>query len=329
MKAKFFITLGLLLAVLATIATFGIYIETANASSNNSIITANVAVGNVIYLSVAAQGGNTINFGSLFTLDSYYTDLPVTDTDSGGNIGANILVSGTSWALTSNTAVTFSVGNTLWNPTSLTSYAGNALTTSFVNTNDIIVAPTLSNPTTSNNIYFGLYIPAGTAPGNYVQTISFEDYNASQNIYNSITASGNAITAMADVQGTCYIALSTNTISFGSIVSNADVPTNVLVTDTDNGGNVASSLLVEGNDWTQTSNSLTTFGVGNTKWDATSQGSYAGTALTNSLFTTGISIAAPNTLDTTTSNNIYFGLYIPGGTPAGTYSQDITIENSC
>ena len=328
MKAKFFITLGLLLAVLATIATFGIYMETANASSTNSI-TANVAVGNVIYLSVAnAIGGNTINFGSLFTLNSYDANVPVTDTNNGGNIGANILVSGTSWALTSNTAVTFPTGNTLWNPTSLTSYAGNALTTSFVNTNDIIVAPTLGNPTTSNNIYFGLYIPAGTAPGNYVQTISFENYNASQSIYNSISTA-NAITAMVDVQGTCYIALSTNTISFGSIVSSANVPTNVLVTDTDNGGNVASTLMVEGNDWTQTANSHTTFGVSNTLWDATSQGSYTGTALTNSLVTTGISIAAPNTVTTTTSNSIYFGLNIPGGTPAGTYSQDITIENSC
>ena len=328
MKAKFFITLGLLLAVLATIATFGIYMETANASSTNSI-TANVAVSNVIYLSVAnAIGGNTINFGSLFTLNSYDANVPVTDTNNGGNIGANILVSGTSWALTSNTAVTFSVGNTLWNPTSLTSYAGNALTTSFVNTNDIIVAPTLGNPTTSNNIYFGLYIPAGTAPGNYVQTISFENYNASQSIYNSISTA-NAITAMVDVQGTCYITLSTNTISFGSIVSSANVPTNVLVTDTDNGGNAASTLLVGGNDWTQTASPHTTFGVSNTLWDATSQGSYAGTALSNSLVTTGISIAAPNTVTTTTSNSIYFGLNIPGGTPAGTYSQDITIENSC
>ena len=328
MKAKFFITLGLLLAVLATIATFGIYIETANASSTNSI-TANVAVGNVIYLSVAnAIGGNTINFGSLFTLNSYDANVPVTDTNNGGNIGANILVSGTSWALTSNTAVTFSVGNTLWNPTSLTSYAGNALTTSFVNTNDIIVAPTLSSSITSNSIYFGLSIPAGTASGNYVQTISFENYNASQSIYNSISTA-NAITAMVDVQGTCYIALSTNTISFGSIVSSANVPTNVLVTDTDNGGNAASTLLVGGNDWTQTASPHTTFGVSNTLWDATSQGSYAGTALSNSLVTTGISIPAPNTLDTTTSNSIYFGLNIPGGTPAGTYSQDITIENSC
>ena len=260
MKAKFFITLGLLLAVLATIATFGIYMETANASSTNSI-TANVAVSNVIYLSVAnAIGGNTINFGSLFTLNSYDANVPVTDTNNGGNIGANILVSGTSWALTSNTAVTFPTGNTLWNPTSLTSYAGNALTTSFVNTNDIIVAPTLSSSITSNSIYFGLSIPAGTASGNYVQTISFENYNASQSIYNSISTA-NAITAMVDVQGTCYIALSTNTISFGSIVSSANVPTNVLVTDTDNGGNAASTLLVGGNDWTQTASPHTTFGV--------------------------------------------------------------------
>ena len=299
------------------------------ASSSNTSVTANVAVGNVIYLSVANSiSGNVINFGSLYPGTSYDTNVPVTDTDNGGNIGANILVEGTSWALTSNTAVTFSVSNTVWNPTALTSYSGNALTTSFVNSNEIIIAPSLSTPSTNSIIYFGLGIPGGTTPGNYIQTISFENYNASQGVYNSISTS-NAITAKVTVEGTCYISLSPNTISFGSVVASANVPTNVLVTDTDSGGNVAASLFVAGTNWFLNGNTLaTSFGVSNTLWDPTSQTTYVGTPLTNSLVTTGITIPAP-TSTTPTSNSIYFGLGIPGGTPAGTYEQTITIENSC
>ena len=329
MKAKFFITLGLLLAVMAIIATFEIYTETANASSSNSILTANVAVGNVIYLAVTNSiGGNTINFGSIFTLDSYNTNVIATDTDNGGNIGANILVEGTLWMLTSNTAVTFPVSNTMWNSGSLNSYGGNALTSAFVNTNEIIATPSLSTPATNSIIYFGLTVPAGTPSGNYIQSISFENYNASQGIYNSISTS-NTITAVVDVKGTCYISLSPSTISFGSVVASANVPANVLVTDSDNGGNVASLMLVEGSSWTQSANTHIAFGASNTIWSPTLLSTYSGTALSNSLIDTGITIPAPTRSNTATSNGIYFGLGIPGGTPAGTYSQDITIENSC
>ena len=330
MKAHVMLAILVIFAVaLVAIATLSLVaVHFSYAAASNTALTANVDVSNVIYLSVAnSTSGNVINFGSLFTLDSYSTNVPVTDTDNGGNIGANILVEGTSWALTSNTAVTFSVGNTLWSPTSLTSDAGNALTTSFVNSNEIIVAPSLSTPATNSIMYFGLSVPAGTPPGNYIQTISFENYNASQSIYNKSSTS-NAITAKVDVLGTCYIALTPNVISFGSIVPSANVPTNVLVTDTDSGGNTAATLLVAGNNWAQTANSAITFGVSNTLWDATSQTTYVGTALSNSLTTTGITIPAP-TSTTPTSNDIYFGLGIPGGTPAGTYQQTITIENSC
>ncbi|MEM0202254.1 MAG: hypothetical protein QXR73_03695, partial [Candidatus Micrarchaeaceae archaeon] len=135
----------------------------------------------------------------------------------------------------------------------------------------------------------------------------------------------NAITAKVEVQGTCYISLSTNAINFGSIVPTANVPTNKIVTDSDSLGNVAASLLVGGTNWTLTSNALVTFGVSNTIWSNTIQTTYAGTALTGNLVTTGISIPP----DSSTGNSIYFGLQIPGGTPAGTYVQTITIENGC
>ncbi len=329
MKTKSIITLGLWLAVVASIATFEVYMGTANASTSNGTVTANVAVGNVIYLTVSnSVSGNVINFGSIFSGSHYDTNVSVTDNDIGGNIGANILVEGSSWqdATTSNT---FGASNTVWSLTPLTNLGTNALTSAFANTFITIAAPSLSTPYASNSIYFGVNVPGGTPEGNYIQTISFENYNASQGIYNK-SSTANAITAEVDVQGTCYISLSPNSISFGPIVASANVPTNVLVTDSDNGGNVAASLLVEGANWYLNGNTaLTNFGVSNTLWDANSLSTYTGTALSNTLATTSITIPAPTPTNTITSNSIYFGLGVPGGTPAGSYEQTITIENSC
>ena len=328
MKTKFLITLGLWLALIVAIIAFEAYMRPAFASSSNTL-TANVNVGNVIYLTVAnVNAGNVINFGSKFS-DAYYdTNVLVTDNDIGGNIGANILVEGSTW-LNASTSDTFGVSNTFWSPTSLTNLGTNALTSIFANTLITIAAPTLTTPYASNSIYFGVNVPGGTPEGNYIQTISFENYNASQGIYNK-SSTANAITAEVDVQGTCYISLSPNSISFGPIVASANVPTNVLVTDSDNGGNVAASLLVEGANWYLNGNTaLTNFGVSNTLWDANSLSTYTGTALSNTLATTSITIPAPTPTNTITSNSIYFGLGVPGGTPAGSYEQTITIENSC
>ena len=331
MKTKSIITLGSWLALIVAAIAFGVYMHPAAfaGSSSNTALTANVNVGNVIYLTVAnASSGNVINFGNIFPGSSYNTNVVVTDNDIGGNIGASILVEGSDW-LNASTSNTFSVGNTFWSPALLTNTGTNALTSTFANTLITIAAPTLSTPYASNSIYFGLSVPSGTAPGNYIQTISFRNYNASQSIYNQ-SSTANAITAKVNVQGTCYISLAPNTISFGSIVASANVPTNVLVTDSDSGGNIAASMLVEGTSWYLNGNTLSTkFGVSDTLWDATSQPTYAGNALSATLSGTGITIPAPTQSNTITSNDIYFGLGVPGGTPAGAYLQTITIENSC
>ncbi|MCL5404306.1 MAG: hypothetical protein M1125_00480 [Candidatus Marsarchaeota archaeon] len=327
MKAIYGATVSILIAV-AVLAMSLFAINFANAQSSSNSLTANVNVGNVIYLTVKnATSGNIISFGSIFPGSSYDTNVLVTDTDNGGNIGANVLVAGSNW-LNASTSNSFGVSNTLWSASSLSTPGGTGLTGAFANTGVFISAPSLSTPSESNTVYFGITVPDGTAPGNYIQTISFENENVSQGIYNK-SSTANAITAKVNVQGTCYISLSPNTISFGSIPASANVPTNVLVTDSDTGGNVASKLLVEGNNWAQTTNDLVTFGVSNTLWNPTSLTVYSGNALSNTLFDTGIIIPAPSAAQTTTSNSIYFGLGIPGGTPAGTYEQTITIENSC
>lgn len=327
MRTKSFVGLGLWLAFILAVMAVVVYMHPAFASPGSAALTANVNVGNVIYLNVVnSSSGSKINFGSIFPKNSYDTNVLVTDNDIGGNIGANVLVEGSSW-LNASTSDTFGVSNTLWAASAQTSNTGTTLSGSFVNTGISIAQPTLSTPSTSNSIYFGLNVPAGTPPGNYIQVVSFENYNVSQNIYNA-SSTTNAITAKVTVPGTCYISLSPTLVSFGSIVASANVPTNVLVTDTDNGGNVQASMLVEGTAWYLNGNTLlTNFGVSNTLWDASSQTTYTGTALSNTLSSTGITIPKPTS--TPTSNSIYFGLGVPGGTPAGSYEQTITIENSC
>ncbi|MGC8687672.1 MAG: hypothetical protein ACP5RM_03165 [Candidatus Micrarchaeia archaeon] len=309
------IALGMI--AIFSFAVFGI--EVFATSSGN--VVANVQVGNVIYLSVSPS---KIYFTGLAPGSTMTTNAlnVVTDNDIGGNIAANILVEGTNLVNVSN-GNSILVGNTVWSATA--GSTGISLTSTFVNTNIFIPQPTLSIPSTGNFIYFGVNIPGGTPPGNYVQTISFENENTTQLKYNQ-SSSSNTVTLVANVVGTCYISLSTNSISFGNVYASANVPTNVLVTDYDNNGNVAATLMVSGTNW---QGATTTFGVSNTLWSAASQSSYTGNALTSTLTSTGITVPAPTQSSPTQSAPIYFGLAVPPGTPGGSYTQTITIENSC
>ena len=135
------------------------------------------------------------------------------------------------------------------------------------------------------------------------------------------------VTANVAVESVCYISLSTNAISFGSLYPTAQHADNVIVTDSDPYGNVAANVLVSGGNWIS---GLNNFGVSNTTWSATSSNTFL---ITNPLSIvpslTGITIAVPTLASNTPSNSIYFGLNVPGAIPAGTYTQTIVIENSC
>ena len=102
------------------------------------------------------------------------TSQVVTDTDTGGNIAANILVDGGNWISGLNN---FYVANTLWDGTSDATYIGNALQLdpNIQDTNIQIAQPTPSAPSKSASIYFGLAVPAGQASGAYTQNIVFEN----------------------------------------------------------------------------------------------------------------------------------------------------------
>jgi hypothetical protein len=293
------------------------------ATSGPANVVANVVVGNVVYISISP---NTLNFGNLnpnsinYFPNNNIISTNIIDADNGGNLAANILLSGGNWNYAANS---FGVSNTFWSATP-TSTSNTALTNTLTNTNILIPQPNIINPNTQNTVYFvEVNIPAGTPPGNYLQSVTFENENLAANqVVNS--APINAILS-ANVQGVCYISLNTLTINFGTVVASANVPTQFGVTDSDNGGNVAANMLVYGGNWVGPA----TFGVGNTLWNPTSSNSYIGNVLTLSAVNTGIVIPAPTQSSPSTSNDIYFGLGVPGGAPSGTYTQNIIIENSC
>jgi len=321
---------------LAAIFAFAVLELNVFAGSSNSTVTANVNVGNVVYIKIAP---NSINLNAVTGQNSIYpqstavtiaTNNLITDYDKGGNIAANILVEGTNFVNDSNT---IGVSNTLWSATSNTAYGGTPLTTSLTDTEILIPQPSISSPSKSNNIYFGFSIPPATPAGNYIQTITFNSENTTQLVSaTQNSTSANTVNVYVNIGSTCYISLSPNTITFGSIVPSTSVPTNVLVTDSDNGGNAQAAILVDGTNWALTSNSAITFGVSNTLWSSASNAIYAGNALTNTLNSnslTGITVPAPTQASPSANAPIYFGLAVPPGTLGGSYTQTITIENSC
>jgi len=294
-------------------------------STNPANVVANVVVGNVIYISISP---NTLNFGNLnpnsinYFPNNNIISTNIIDADNGGNLAANILISGGNW---NYGAYSFGVSNTFWSATS-PGTVNTALTNTLADTNILIPQPNIIYPNKQNTVYFvEVNIPAGTPPGNYLQYVTFENKNQGASAY---SVPINAIFS-ANVQGVCYISLNTLTINFGTVVASANVPTQFGVTDSDNGGNVAANMLVYGSDWV---GPTTTFGGSNTLWNPTPLAIYGGNALTtNSLSpqNTGIVIPAPTQSTQLTSNYIYFGLGVPGGAPSGTYTQNIIIENSC
>ncbi len=143
----------------------------------------------------------------------------------------------------------------------------------------------------------------------------------------AFATSSATVTANVVVESVCYISLSPNAISFGSLYPTATQADNVPVTDYDPNGNAAANVLVYGGNWISGSNS---FGVSNTTWSATLSNVFLTTnPLTTTPTVTGITIATPTLTANDPSNTIYFGLSVPGAIPAGTYTQIITIENSC
>jgi len=158
--------------------TGNIYFEIENVSGSNTIYslqpssnTLSVTV-NVLSTCYISLSPNSINFGTLATGTTSTTWNGIVDTDNGGNVQATISVWGGNWIYSSNTAITFYVANTVWSPTNTGSYSsGTPLTLTPINTGIIVPAPTQSNPSTSNTVYFEVAVPGGAPVGAYTQNI--------------------------------------------------------------------------------------------------------------------------------------------------------------
>ncbi len=133
----------------------------ANSLSSNVIGT--VTVPSTCFATVS---NTAINFGSLAPTAQYAPANLVVDSNAGGNVAANIVVSGTDWTSGGNT---FLVTNTVWNPTN---------TVTFTPSNDLTAVPVDTHIQISaggsGNIYFGVQIPPGQAVGTYTQNIIVE-----------------------------------------------------------------------------------------------------------------------------------------------------------
>lgn len=316
-------------SILALIIGFALIdgIPLTGASVTNSV-NAVVVISSYCEIGVATTANN---FGTVPSGTSVPTANLVI-ANSIGNQAGNILVDGSLWVFGTNTIAN---GLTLWNPTSSASYIGNVLKLDPNNAvNTLIALPITTGFIVTNNIYFGVSVPLGQAPGPYSQNVVFKNSCNS----GSPSAEVNVILTLT-VPGTCGILLfnsvslttSLNSISFGSLNPGSNTPyTSNQVVDENAGGNSASNILVAGSLWTAGANN---FFSTNTVWDAqntiTTTLTQAQNGLqlgTGNLIDTNIQIPYP---PTNGQNSIYFGLYIPPGQAAGTYSQNIIIENEC
>jgi len=304
-----------------------------SATTSNSQVVANVNVLGTLYTDISP---NSITWTS-FPNSTIAISTMITVNDVNGNIPGNIFIWGTAQLSNTLNGNSIAIGNVMWNPTSLISYGGNAVTTSPVNTLIVVAAPKISSPTTSNYIYLGANVPAGTPAASYTGSIYFEIENVSgsNSIYSS-QPSSNTLSVTVNVLPTCYISLSANSINFGTLSSGKNTTTtwNEIV-DSDPGGNLEATIQVAGTNWIYTSNNAITFYVANTVYSGTNTISYSQAFPTNSLSLypafepTNIIVPAPTQSTSTTSNEIYFGLGVPGGTPQGAYTQNIIIANQC
>lgn len=305
--------IAITLAVMSVVFAVSLFLvfhlsPSAYAITNNAVANAVVNVPVYCQLSIS---NTAISFGAIPPATNAPTTNDIT-VNSVGNIAGWLDVEGTTWTSLSNT---ISVANTVWNPTSIAGYAGgNSLTAVLANTN--IQLTFTPGVIASSNIYFGINIPANAAAGIYTQTITFNT------LCGTTYSTQSTVTATVNVPYTCFITLSNTAISFGPINPGSNTPfLSNTVLDSNPLGSAQAQLLVSGGNWISTG--INSFNVGNTQWNPTNVAYGSGTALTNSLFPTGIYIVIDG------SNSIYYGVAVPPAQVAGIYTQNIVMDNSC
>ena len=300
-----------------------------SATTSSNTVSASVNVPGTLYTDISPTSITWTYYPKLANA----TNTLITVSDQNGNIPGNIFIWGTATLSNALNGNSIAIGNVLWNPTSSNTYTGTAVTTSQVNTLIVVAAPTISTPTTNSPIYLGVSIPAGTPNGLYTGSIYFDIENGT--IYSS-QPSSNTLSVTVNVLSTCYISLNATSINFGTVLSGANTGTTWNgILDSDPGGNAQATIEVAGSNWIYSTNNAITFYVANTVYSGTNTISYSQAFPSNSLSlypafeSTNIIVPAPTQSTSTTSNEIYFGLGVPGGTEVGAYTQNIIIANEC
>ena len=107
----------------------------------------------------------SINFGQVLPDQNYATSKYISDMNGGGT-NAYLYIYGSNWINATNTLNNFYVSNTVWNPSSLSSYGGNELALTSTNTLILIQAGKTSN------VFIGASVPSGQAAALYSQTLT-------------------------------------------------------------------------------------------------------------------------------------------------------------
>ena len=231
------------------------------------------------------------------------------------------------WSVSNATNLT--IKNDFASPTNLT-ITGNGIVTANYNGITTLEETGLPSGTTWNAIYDGVLnssigntITFDTIPGNYLftvpnQTVSGINYVPFPD--NGYIIAGNTTQIKFSPVNVCNINLSPNTINFGTLKPATSISTVNSIVDS-NSGNAKAYLFIYGTKW---SSANYNFGVSNTSWSAASNTpfSLAGKLLSTA-FNTSIAVPPAG------SNTIYLGVSVPSGQPSGSYTQTITIENSC
>lgn len=136
-------------------------------------------------------------------------------------------------------------------------------------------------------------------------------------LYNTVS-----ITGQLTIPSNCIFTTNTVTLSFGSIQQGSNAGSTLFALNAIDGGNIGSNVFVSGASWTYGSN---TFAVGNTVWSKSSGTSFgSATALTGSAVDTLVYVPSAGA-----SNTVYWSAAAPLYQAPGSYTQAISITNSC
>ena len=136
-------------------------------------------------------------------------------------------------------------------------------------------------------------------------------------LYNTVS-----ITGQLTIPSNCIFSTNAVTLNFGSIAQGTNSGSTTFSINTINGGNIGSNVFVSGASWVYGSN---TFLVGNTVWSRSSGTAFgSATPLTGSAVDTLVYVPPAGA-----SNTIYWSAAAPLYQAPGSYTQSISITNSC